>query len=85
MKSNNTEKRLMRIKKDPLVFLLALLLPLDLLIGFVCIPVYWGDLDVCDKILSAFVLTAILSICLYERIIQMLIADMVSLLKTFKR
>ena len=85
MKSSNTEKILLRIKKDPLAFLLTLLLPLDLLIGFICVPFYWDNLDVCDKILSVFVLTAILFICLYERIIQMLIADMVSSLKTFKR
>lgn len=40
MKSNNAEKRLMRKKKDPLAFLLALLLPLDLLISLIRTPVY---------------------------------------------
>lgn len=85
MKLNCTEKQLMKMKKDPLVFLLLLLLLLDLLIGLACIPIYWDNLDAWDKILSVFVLTAILFICLYERIIQMLIADMVSLLKTAKR
>ena len=85
MKINNSENRVLRIKRDPLGFLLELVLPLDLLIGIACIPIYWGDLDAWNKILSIFVVSGILFICLYEKIIQMIITDFVALLKTVKR
>lgn len=85
MNAKDTEYRLMKIRKDPLGFLLSLVLPLDLLIEIICIPVYWGDLDAWDKILSIFVISGILFVCLYEKIIWMVIADLAALLKTVKR
>ena len=51
MKTSDSENRMLRIKKDPLGFLVVLMLPLDLLIGIVCIPIYWGNFDAWDKIL----------------------------------
>ena len=85
MKTSDSENRMLRIKKDPFGFLLVLMLPLDLLIGIVCIPIYWGNLDAWDKILSFFAISGIFLVCLYEKIIQMVIADLVALLKIIKR
>ncbi|WP_405338099.1 hypothetical protein [Fibrobacter sp.] len=85
MKTSNSENRVLRIKRDPLGFLLELVLPLDLLIGTVCIPIYWGNLDAWDKILSFFAILGIFVVCLYEKIIQMVITDLVALLKIVKR
>ena len=85
MKTSDSENRVLRIKKDPLGFLLMLMLPLDLLIGIIFVPVYWGDLNPWDKILSIFAISGFFVVCLYEKIIQMIIADLAALLKTVKR
>lgn len=85
MKTSDSENRMLRIKKDPLGFLLVLMLPLELLIGIVCIPIYWGNLDAWDKILYFFAISGIFLDCLHEKIIQMVIADLVALLKIIKR
>lgn len=85
MKTSDSENRMLRIKKDPLGFLVVLMLPLELLIGIVCIPIYWGNLDAWDKILYFFAISVIFLDCLHEKIIQMVIADLVALLKIIKR